>query len=343
VKGPALAACLLVFACVRSAHGQPAIEDVRVVYRAPQGCPAEAQVVRRIRARTDRFRPATSESARLFSISITESGGRYSGTLEITEPGPTPRTTWRRIEAPNCIEVADGLALIAALTIDPRAKVEAPDEPEAEEPATREEVVSPAPVEKPREEITPLPPPATREPPHKGYFGYGAGFAGASGVAPVVMYGAQAFIEGALPSRSAWFGPAARLTLRHLRHEGVSFPEAEGVAHIRLTTLALDFCPIRTAGRPFELRLCGTFEGGSLEAEGTGTDVPEQHSRGWLAPGGVVRVSVVLGRIGLELGGGFLAPLRRDSFVFDSNQVSHQVGEVENVVLFAGLAITGRI
>jgi hypothetical protein len=235
------------------------------------------------------------------------------------------------------VEVADGLALIAALTIDPRAKVEAPEEPEAEQAPTQEPTVAPIPVEQPRETPSPLPPPATPRAAANGYFGYGTGFTGSSGIAPVVMYGAQVFIEGALPSRSAWFAPAARLTLRHLRHEGVSFEE--GVAHIRLTTLALDLCPIGSAGVAVELRLCATLEGGSLEAEGTGTDAPEEHARGWLAPGGLGRVSLALGRIGLELGGGFLAPLRRDSFVFDSNQI----GEVESVVLFAGLAITGRI
>jgi len=294
-------------------------------------------MVRRIRSRTDRFRRATDESARLFSISISQAVGRYSGTLEITEPGPTPRTTWRRIEAPNCIEVADGLALIAALTIDPRAKVEAPEESELEPTPGQEEVVAPTPVPTTGEKPVPLPPPVTPEPAGKAYFGYGAGFTGTSGVAPVIMYGAMGFVEGSLPSRSAWFGPAARLTLRHVRHEGVSFPG--GVAHIRLTTLALDLCPIRSATPAIELRLCGTVEAGSLEAEGTETDIPEQHRRGWFAAGGLVRATILLGRIGIEPGGGLLAPLRRDSFEFDSTQV----GEVENVVLFAGLAITGRI
>jgi hypothetical protein len=333
VKVVAVAAGLVTAAVLRNASAQPAIENVRIDYRAPESCPDRDWVLRRIRARTERFQLRPDDvAARIFAIAIAESGGRYSGTLEITEPGPRARTTSRRIEAPICNEVAEGLALIAALTIDPRARLEVEEEPEKEQPPPREPVTPPPP---PRP--LPLPSGPEPEPPALPYLSSGAGLAAASGIAPASLWGMQAFVEVGKASEGNWLSPSLRLSVRHLRHDGIVFNE--GIANFRLAAVAADVCPLRAASRTLEIRPCVTGELGSLRAAGTQTPDPQQSDRGWAAVGGLLRVAVWLGSLGLEASAGVEAPLRRDRFVLGETRI----GEVKSVVVFGGFAITGRI
>ena len=327
MKRLAVAAGLVTVIGLRSASAEPALEDVHIEYRAPKGCPTEPWVLGRILGRTDRIRQVAGDhAARTFSIEIVESGAGYSGTLEITEPEPEGRSTSRRIEATRCEEVADGLALIAALTIDPRAKLEAPDEkPAAAEPPIPEKrPQAPAPK--------PTPPPPRRTVP---YLQLGVGFVGVSGAAPALLYGGELFVEAGRIAPRGWFSPGLRLTLRHARNDSVAFDQ--GTAHFRLSAIAADLCPLRAPVPTLGLRLCATGEVGRLDAQGSQAPDP-QSRRGWAAVGSVLRASASTNRIGVEASIGCEAPLRRDRFVSDS-----QIAEVKLVVLFAGLAVTGRI
>jgi hypothetical protein len=342
-------AAFLVTTLAWHANAQPAIEDVRLEYRAPKSCPSEAWVVRRIQTRTDRFRRVTdTTSARTFSIAIAETQGGYFGTLEITEPDPAGRTTSRRIEAPQCIEVADGLALISALTIDPRAaSVEAPIEAQGDDQTAAQEPPASKPSEKepseqPRDSL-PAPERDTsdddRSTPLTGgtrYVRLGAGFVGVDGVAPALMYGGQVLAElGVRPGRN-WLAWAARLNLRHVRREGLEFPE--GNAHFRLSTAGADLCPIRVPVRTLELGPCATGEVGLLESEGTNNPEPRQSRRAWAAVGALLRAGVALQHVGLEASGGAVAPLRRDRFV-----LATEIGQVDFLVWSATVSVTGTI
>jgi hypothetical protein len=342
-------AAIVVTTVARNAYAEPAIEDVRLEYRAPKSCPSEAWVVRRIQTRTDRFRRVTdADTARTFSIAIAESPAGYFGTLEITEHEPG-RTTSRRIEAPQCIEVADGLALISALTIDPRAaSVDAPIEtPGAEQTAgqetpgreTKPETPSPQPrASQPGPEIdegeddTSSAPGASR----KSYVRLGAGAVAIGGVAPQLMYGGQVFAELGVRPGQHWLAWAARLNLRHVRREGLAFPE--GKAHFRLSTVGVDLCPIRVPVPTLELGPCATGDVGLLESEGSDNPDSRQSRRAWVALGALLRAGVTLNHVGLEASGGAVAPLRRDRFV-----LATQIGEVDFLVWSAAIAVTGTI
>jgi hypothetical protein len=342
-------AAIVVTTVARNAYAEPAIEDVRLEYRAPKSCPSEAWVVRRIQTRTDRFRRVTdADTARTFSIAIAESPAGYFGTLEITEHEPG-RTTSRRIEAPQCIEVADGLALISALTIDPRAaSVDAPIEtPGAEQTAgqetpgreTKPETPSPQPrASQPGPEIdegeddTSSAPGASR----KSYVRLGAGAVAIGGVAPQLMYGGQVFAELGVRPGQHWLAWAARLNLRHVRREGLAFPE--GKAHFRLSTVGVDLCPIRVPVPTLELGPCATGDVGLLESEGTDNPDSRQSRRAWAALGALLRAGVALGHVGIEASGGATAPLRRDRFI-----LATEIGEVDFLVWSASLAVTGTI
>jgi hypothetical protein len=343
-------AALVVTTVARNAYAEPAIEDVRLDYRAPKSCPSEAWIVRRIQTRTDRFRRVTdTTTARTFSIAIAESPAGYFGTLEITEPEPG-RTTSRRIEAPKCIEVADGLALIAALTIDPRAaSVDAPIEAAggAEQTGAQEapQPQKPEATSPPAQIAPPLPSPeldegdddtTARAASRKSYVRLGAGAVAIGGVAPQPMYGGQVFAElGVKPGRH-WLAWAGRLNLRHVRREGLAFPE--GKAHFRLSTVGVDLCPIRVPVPTLELGPCATGDVGLLESEGTDNPDSRQSRRAWAALGALLRAGVALGHVGIEASGGATAPLRRDRFI-----LATEIGEVDFLVWSASLAVTGTI
>lgn len=324
------AAGLMTFVGLRNASAQPAQEDVHIEVRVAEGCPSESWVLGRIGGRTDRFRQVAKDRAsRTFVLDIKQSGALYTGSLEITEREPAPRSTSRRIEGARCEEVADGLALIAALTIDPRAKLEAVEvkPAEAQPPVPEKPAAPPPPEPKPK-----LPLPPTSVP----YFEIGAGFIGMSGAAPALLYGGEGFLEAGWLAPRRWFSPGLRVGFRHARHDGVSFEQ--GTAFFGLSAFAADFCPVRAPIPTVGLRLCVTGEFGWLEAQGLQASEPQQSTRGWAALGSAFRASASTNRIGVELSFGAEAPLRRDRFFLES-----QVGEVSAVVLYAGLAITGRI
>jgi hypothetical protein len=332
VKRHAIAAGVVIVLCARSAFPQSAVEDVHIEYRAPATCPSEAWVLGRISGRTDRFRQVAVESAsRGFVIQIDAVGSSFAGTLEITEREPEPRSTSRRIEGPRCEDVADGLALIAALTIDPRAKLEAVNEKPPQVAPPKPEKPPPPP---------PPPPPPKMPPPRPStvpYFELGAGFAGVNGVGPAFLYGVEVFAEGGWLAEHRWFSPGFRLTGRHARHDDVAFDQ--GSVFFRLTALAVDVCPLRAPIPTVGIRLCANGEFGWLDAEGAGVPDTQQSSRGWAALGGALRISAAMNRIGLEAAIGGEAPLRRDRFFFFESEV----GDVNPVVVYVGLAITGRI
>lgn len=331
MKRHAIAAGVVTVVGARSASAQPAIEDVHIEYGAPATCPSEAWVLGRISGRTDRFRQVdVDNAARKFVIHIDTFGSSFAGTLEVTEREPEPRSTSRRIEGPRCEDVADGLALIAALTIDPRAKLQASEE-------KRVEVAPPRPKESPP---PPGRPPVRKAPPRPSitpYWELGAGFSGMSGPAPAFLYGVEAFVEGGWLAEHRWFSPGFRLSGRHARHDDLAV--GQGSVFFRLTTLAVDVCPIRAPVPAVGVRLCANGELGWLDAEGAGVPNIEQSHRGWAALGGALRASAGVDRIGLDAAFGAEAPLRRDRFFFFDSEV----GEVSPVVLYVGLAITGRI
>jgi hypothetical protein len=111
-----------------------------LAYRAPTGCPTEADFLTQVAARGGRFR---AEDERTFDVSVELRGGNFSGSLRVGESEP------REVSGASCAEVADALAVVTALALQPSAAV--PAEPAA----------SPAPV------VSPPAPPAPPEPPRR--------------------------------------------------------------------------------------------------------------------------------------------------------------------------------
>jgi len=125
-------------------------EPVSLSWKAPAGCPTEADV----RAEIDRLLGTSKAEAPLEVIVIVtrNEAGRHHAKLDIKgEDGPTTR----EVDAASCAAVSDAAALIVAMTIDPAAALAAP-------PPTAN-VEAPTPAKPPAE-----PTAAPQEPPEAG-------------------------------------------------------------------------------------------------------------------------------------------------------------------------------
>jgi hypothetical protein len=88
-------------------------------YFAPPSCPDRAAFEARLRHRTQAAQvdPRATRSPRRFDVRVVLGAERAEGRIVVVDADGTTAT--RRIEAATCEEAVDGLALIAALTLDP--------------------------------------------------------------------------------------------------------------------------------------------------------------------------------------------------------------------------------
>ena len=113
---------LVVFVALTVAPGagfaqEPATEAIRISYRASGACPDGPAFIARVRTRSTHLRLAQpSEIARTFDVSL-DDGSPASGTVNVVD-GEHPEGV-RRLRAETCEEVADAVALVVALAINP--------------------------------------------------------------------------------------------------------------------------------------------------------------------------------------------------------------------------------
>jgi hypothetical protein len=133
---------------------------VLIAVDAPNGCLTPPAFFERVRRRTARVREAApGEPARRFSLTIEEKE-RVSGKLLTEDTDGT--TALREVEGASCQEVADALALVVAVTLDPLADLssgsvenpprqpESAPAPRAATPRLPARAPSPAPRPEPR-------------------------------------------------------------------------------------------------------------------------------------------------------------------------------------------------
>jgi hypothetical protein len=297
------AACSLVALVSTRAHAG-AEESIRIDYRAPAGCPNDAAFAADVRARTTRWRIETGDApARHFVIEVAPRGPRVHGRLLVTDVGG--ESTVREVDGDTCDEVAEALALMTALAIDPHASL--------------------VPISRPAPPPPPPPPPppavATTNAPvfestpdaHSTRWRLAAGaHAGAAGgVAPMLAAGMDAFVDAALARGSAW-SPGVRLRLAY--NEALPVSTTAGTAKFWRLVGGLAVCPLRLDVIPSTLALvpCGAFDAGEVDATGTDTPNGRHERRTWLDVGAVGRLDWALSAyVSIEIEGGALFPLLR--------------------------------
>ena len=302
---PLLAIALALALAPESVAADEESQPVRLELRAPQGCPTAARFWDRVRGRTRRARIAKAgEAARLVRVIIVpDEGSRVSGSVTIDENGGVAAR--REVGGGACADVADALALVVALAIDPLAQLTAaPVEEPSPDPRPRDlQVIDEEDVARQRR---PPPPPPTRW-----RLGLGAQVAMAMGSAPNALFGAALFGELRAPSTRG----AVRLSL-----EGATSSSTLGPAEARFTLWGgrLDACPVGVAAGAFGIEPCAAFEAGAMVAAGAAVQNAQTHVRPWLAPGAILRArwSFAPARLHVEAEGGALFAIVRDEYFF---------------------------
>jgi hypothetical protein len=304
-------------------------EPVRARFDGAVGCSDEARFFDAIRARTSRVRPAgEGEAALTFRVTVRARGDRSVGRLVVEESARASAP--RVVEAATCDEAVAALALIAALSVDPDARIadagaaDAPIEaPPAAEPDAPVAVsappipaIVPVAADRPPQAAAAAPPAAPRA--HVAS-GLGAGvpsFFEAATIAPSLFVD-LAFARRALPSVRLSVGRAAR--------DAASSSRGDAQMIWLFTDLAV--CPLHTSSA--SLAACAEIEAGALEARVTGA-ATQSRTRPWLALGLAGRARPL--RVDLspslqlfvELELGVRAPLLREAFFFEPDQTVYR-------------------
>ena len=342
-------------------------EPVFLEYHAPAACENDAQFFARARSRAPRMRLARpDERARRFVVDIEQRGGRTSGRLTVRNP--EGRQTVREIEARDCSEAVDALALIVALAVNPRAAEVPPaatspraadtppsavNPPPADAPraaptaAPNAEPSAPAPAAQPNApSVSPRPPPATSDSSDAqpesaaaatsadaALWAFRAGLSawGIGAIAPEPLLGARASGE-VLSLATRVLAPSFRASAGYTTHAG--FVVDGGTAHFAYAGASFEICPLRLpASGPLVLRPCAMADVGAIFAQGKDALNARGDTRPWVSLGGGGRLEWALGRrVGLDLDVGCTFPIWRDRFLFGSRSF-HQVA-------WAGLVVS---
>jgi len=254
-----------------------------------------------------------TESARTFEVSLRAGlspGRSSSGRLTIREGGRDEGS--RDVDATTCTDVADAIALVVALAIDPRALAKPVSratesaalsdaglsDAETDASSTNASSISASPADAGPVDllvvVAPPPPPAPTalpepssdspsEPPAEasprrplGFFA-GVDFSTTTGVAPSLVFGPSPYL--------GW----RFLRLSFVRSATTTLAGGEGSSRFTWTVGRIDACPLTVVAGAFRASVCARVEAGELEAEGVTVKEPRDRTSGWLAFAPLVR------------------------------------------------------
>lgn len=293
-------------------------EPVRLEYASPVACPDRAAFEARVLARTARaLFVASDPDARTFEVTL-ESGAHPSGRLTVRRGGVVEGT--RDVHADTCTDVADALALVVALAIDPSllagpvasAPSSATTSPSTSSPAPSaapSAVPSAAPSTEPAPSAPPAPappipappprpvartvlrapPPAPStpaQPPQVHMLFVGVDVVLATGVLPTTLVAVSPEV-GWRSKVASVFAPSVSLSFLHGTSGLLSVPG--GDASFTWNVGRVDGCALSWPHAPTHVLGCLRIEAGALDAAGSQVTLPQKSSRGWFAAGPVVR------------------------------------------------------
>jgi hypothetical protein len=324
-------------------------ESIRLEYHASAGCPDRPAFVARVHRKTRRARfVEAGEPGRIFTVDV-EAGPPSAGRVTVT--APEGASAARAVQAGSCEEVADALALMLALAVDPQAAATAasgptptapssppvpPSDGNVEPPPATPLVPStaalpPPPRPTPHESPRPVDEPAEDELPHVPPPGQqrgqrlfvGADFAAATGVSPTTLLGAAPFV-GYRGSSIGWLAPSIRATFLHAGTGNLTVDG--GQAQFTWNVGRLDGCFVAWPTHALRLGLCARVEAGVLDVSGSAIAAPQTKHNGWVAAGPVGHVEwTVLGPLFLDAQAGPIFRVTNDRFYFQPNTTAYQV------------------
>jgi hypothetical protein len=297
----------LALVCVLYARPALASQEsaFHVDYRPHAGCADSSAFSSRIFAHTTRARLARpGERARHFSVQLWATAHGTQGRLVTRELDGS--TSTRQVHGRHCGEVADALALIAAIVIDPNAALGVVSVASAPAPA-------------------PQPPVANVDE----AWSWRGGMIVQAGVTTeriAPKLGTILLFGGELVANTVGLlAPALRLSGYRMQSDEIVLPQ--GRAQFHWTAARLSACPLRWPAF-VTLRPCALADVGELVGQGYATQSPEEHTVRWIAVGlGLRAETLVKDTLVLELEGGALFPLVTERFFFDpDNTTAHELG-----------------
>ncbi len=316
-------------------------ESIVLRYTPHSSCPARAQFVGEVRARSSKVRFGEADGTRSFSVAFSRSEDEFSGKLEIVSS--EGETSERVITGSDCGEVASGLALVLALAVDPDASTAPIGElppppasaPEAAPEATPTRSPPPLPRESPRLDTPGAESPSAPQARASTSIGVGLDASILTGLTPKLL--AAAGVHLRVSTGSSGIKPRGAVRFFAAK-TGVVGPEG-ALADYRVFGGQLDLCPHQFAlSGSLETGGCIVTQGAALHAEGRDAPKPGAATRAFFASG-------LSGFLSSQLSGGFyagfqaaaLANLTRDDFVFEQPRVV--VHDVPLLSFSAGISI----
>jgi hypothetical protein len=268
----------------------------RVDYVAPASCPDAAAFSALVRARTSRVREAgEGEPAQTLRVELRAFDAGALGQLTAERDGETSEV--RALRGRTCADVVSALALTAALSLDPSARLSLP-------PPTP----APAPPPVPAAATTVSSATPARRP--------SARVGATAGLARIVSPGVMPFVGVAgQVEATRWWRPSVRLSLLGASNVFAT----DRAATFSWIALELEVCPFQLPlGARAALAPCATAQGGVLRATGRGEPTVYTESRLWTGAGASAHLPVAISpRWVIDLGAGLLVPFRERDFRFE--------------------------
>jgi hypothetical protein len=326
-------------------------EPIALRYEAADACPSRADFEAEVAQRTPRAHFVDVErtgAARSFRVTLRVSGSGAVGRLE-THAGADRADAERTLTGKRCADVASGLALVAALSIDPQAST-SPNAASAGASAPAQELALAAPegsAPSPGGASSPEAAPSLRPAPSSGpdappsavrssairLAASGAGLA-AFGLAPEPLAGARIAASIERDARGTWAPPSLAVGGAFL--SSAPFSGGSAFAELAYFTGEAEACPV--GFRPtaaLTLRPCGAAAAGAVTGRGLAVAHPESDSRLWVDARALGRITLSWSAFDLELRGGALVPITQPTFVFRAPHVL--VHETPWVAAFVGI------
>jgi hypothetical protein len=296
-----------------------------VTYRPGPSCPTQAEFEAAIFARAPNAQRSDDPrtAAVRFHADLARAPGQKRRLVVTLDDGSSQD---REIEAGDCVEAMQSMALIAAMILSSRTSPLAPRSTSAspERAAPAPTALAPtapvAPSAEPSSADAPSPRSSFALRPTWLAAGLGVGLEGAA--APSPLFAASVSVElGSVTS--GLLAPSLRLS--GLFGRAADTTTAVGRARFELALARLHACGLRFGTRHAELRLCAVVEGGALLARGIDARNRRDQTMPWfgVGPGALfgLRVSP---RWSVELAGSARRLLVRDEFIFAPFTFVHQ-------------------
>jgi hypothetical protein len=310
----------VLFFCAAGARAETT--RVHVDYVAARGCPDESAFVADLRARVPQLVLVRDDDALGLQVKVRRRAERFEGRIVVRERGASP--SQRTVEGDTCAEVVAAVTLIAALTVDPSARV-APGADSSRDASAADVGTPTTPEPGPAAQVLESAAAPSSDVPGAAQPGeaqgdrapsssllIGAHAAGSSRLTGTVLPSGALFVDLA-STRRGLLAPSVRFRVE--RSARGTSTAIRGAGQFTWTLGSLELCPLAWVAWRLRVSSCARVDAGAVAAEGRDVKPAVSDSRLWLSGGAVLRTRYhIAGALYVELEETVFAPVFRDRF-----------------------------